>query len=68
MTTSKKRIKIALSKNAEDNLNWLLEQERKQNNCNKRIYPCDIFERLLANEVEILKVFGTVNGGVKKHG
>ncbi|HFD1725276.1 TPA: addiction module toxin RelE [Enterococcus faecium] len=56
MATEKKRIKIALSDRTIENLEYLMSNEQQKGN--KRIYPCDVFERLLENEVKIIKTFG----------
>lgn len=65
MTTTKKRIKVALTEEAIENLCWLTERENKT--AKKWIYPCEVIERLLANEVTIVKAFGN-EGGDRHYG
>lgn len=55
MGTKKKRIKIAVSKETIQKLQWIVEEDQKKNN--KRIYPCDSLERIIDNEYVIRKAF-----------
>ena len=55
MGTKKKRIKIALSEETIQKLQWIVKEDQKKNN--KRIYPCDSLERIINNEYVIRKSF-----------
>ena len=55
MVTKKKRIKIAVSEETIQKLQWIVEEDQKKNN--KRIYPCDSLERIINNEYVIRKSF-----------
>ena len=51
MGTKKKRIKIAVSEETIQKLQWIVEEDQKKNN--KRIYPCNSLERIINNEYVI---------------
>ena len=53
MGTKKKRIKIAVSEETIQKLQWIVEEDQKKNN--KRIYPCGSLERIISNEYVIRK-------------
>ena len=55
MRTKKKRIKIAVSEETIQKLQWIVEEDQKKNN--KRIYPCNSLERIINNEYVIRKAF-----------
>ncbi|EMF0220563.1 addiction module toxin RelE [Enterococcus hirae] len=55
MGTKKKRIKIAVSEETIQKLQWIVEEDQKKNN--ERIYPCDSLERIINNEYVIRKAF-----------
>ena len=55
MGTKKKRIKIAVSEETIQKLQWIVEEDQKKNN--KRMYPCDSLERIINNEYVIRKSF-----------
>ncbi|EMF0150042.1 addiction module toxin RelE [Enterococcus hirae] len=55
MGTKKKCIKIAVSEETIQKLQWIVEEDQKKNN--KRIYPCDSLERIINNEYVIRKAF-----------
>ncbi|EMF0501367.1 TPA: addiction module toxin RelE [Enterococcus faecium] len=55
MGTKKKRIKIAVTEETIQKLQWIVEEDQKKNN--KRIYPCDSLERIINNEYVIRKAF-----------
>lgn len=55
MGTKKKRIKIALSEETIQKLQWIVKEDQKKNN--KRIYPCDSLERIIDNEYVIRQAF-----------
>lgn len=55
MGTKKKHIKIAVSEETIQKLQWIVEEDQKKNN--KRIYPCDSLERIINNEYVIRKAF-----------
>lgn len=55
MGTKKKRIKIAVSEETIQKLQWIVKEDQK--NSNKRIYPCDSLERIIDNEYVIRKAF-----------
>ena len=55
MGTKKKRIKIAVSEETIQKLQWIVEEDQKKNN--KRIYPCNSLERIINNEYVIRKAF-----------
>ncbi|EMF0517554.1 addiction module toxin RelE [Enterococcus hirae] len=55
MGTKKKRIKIAVSEETIQKLQWIVEEDQKKND--KRIYPCDSLERIINNEYVIRKAF-----------
>ena len=55
MGTKKKRIKIAVSEETIQKLQWIVEEDQKK--INKRIYPCDSLERIINNEYVIRKAF-----------
>ena len=55
MGTKKKRIKIAVSEETIQKLQWIVEEDQKKNN--NRIYPCDSLERIINNEYVIRKSF-----------
>ncbi|EME3493689.1 addiction module toxin RelE [Enterococcus hirae] len=55
MGTKKKRIKIAVSEETIQKLQWIVEEDQKKNN--KRIYPCNSLERIINNEYVIRQAF-----------
>lgn len=55
MGTKKKRIKIAVTEETIQKLQWIVEEDQKKNN--KRIYPCDSLERIINNEYVIRQAF-----------
>ncbi|EOH8798567.1 addiction module toxin RelE [Enterococcus hirae] len=55
MRTKKKRIKIAVSEETIQKLQWIVEEDQKKNN--KRIYPCNSLERIIDNEYVIRQAF-----------
>ncbi|EON3044763.1 addiction module toxin RelE [Enterococcus hirae] len=55
MGTKKKRIKIAVSEETIQKLQWIVEEDQKKNN--KRIYPCDSLERMIDSEYVIRQAF-----------
>ena len=55
MGTKKKRIKIAVSEETIQKLQWIVEEDQKKNN--KRIYPCNSLERIINNEYVIRQTF-----------
>ncbi|EMF0099966.1 addiction module toxin RelE [Enterococcus hirae] len=55
MGAKKKRIKIAVSEETIQKLQWIVEEDQKKNN--KRIYPCDSLERIINNEYVMRKAF-----------
>lgn len=55
MGTKKKRIKIAVSEETIQKLQWIVEEDQKKNN--KRIYPCNFLERIINNEYVIRQAF-----------
>lgn len=55
MATEKERIKVALSEDCLEKLSWLIEEQTKEKK--KKVYPCEIIERLITNEYIIKKAF-----------
>lgn len=55
MGTKKKRIKIAVTEETIQKLQWIVEEDQKKNN--KRIYPCNSLERIINNEYVIRQAF-----------
>lgn len=55
MATSKKRIKIAVTEETLEKLDWLLQEEQRKTK--KRVYMCHILERLVQQEYKIRKTF-----------
>ena len=55
MGTKKKRIKIAVTEETIQKLQWIVEEDQKKNN--KRIYPCNSLERIIDNEYVIRQAF-----------
>ncbi|MBC2242234.1 addiction module toxin RelE [Listeria booriae] len=56
MATEKKRIKVAVTDETLEKLDWLLQEDKKKAT-GKRVYACDVLERLIAQEYKIRKVF-----------
>ncbi|WP_088841014.1 hypothetical protein [Listeria sp. ILCC797] len=55
MTTTKKRIKIAVTEDTLEKLDWLLQEEQRKTK--KRVYACHVLERLVQQEYKIRKAF-----------
>lgn len=55
LATEKERIKVALSEDCLEKLSWLIEEQTKEKK--KKVYPCEIIERLITNEYTIKKAF-----------